>query len=380
MAKARWASGEPARNLGRRAADRRGGERRTHLRREADRLRTATWDEQRTQFITRYLFCALGLAYFNFGDSVVREPHAYLPFINVVCIVYLALTTVFMLHARRHVASPLRLRLAMLTDVIGVSAAVFVDTNVMSPGYLVYVVITLGNGMRYGLRAFAETVLASFALAAVVFGLRASDYLAHLSVTSIFFILFISIIVLYSYALMKNVERARRNLEIASCNDALTGLLNRRGLQERTSALFRSLAIQGAPLAVLFADLDGFKAVNDAHGHDAGDRILQEVARGIAAQVRSADIVARFGGDEFVVVLPETSLEHAAVVARRLQAAVAAAACGSARLSVTIGIALAPEDGADLDTLLKAVDAAMYRGKVVGRGGEIRRADGAAIA
>ncbi|MFL6649409.1 MAG: GGDEF domain-containing protein, partial [Sulfurifustaceae bacterium] len=157
------------------------------------------------------------------------------------------------------------------------------------------------------------------------------------------------------------------------------GLLNRRGLHERTETLFRSLG-GGRALAVLFADLDGFKAVNDAHGHDAGDRLLQDVARAIAGQVRSNDIVSRFGGDEFVVILPDVNYEQAAVIAKRVQDVVTATGRENTQLSVTIGIALAPEHGADLDAVLKRVDAAMYEGKLVGGRGGIRRADGVAVA
>lgn len=371
------ADDDSARNLGRRAADRRVGERRLQLRRIADRMRAATWDEQRTQFITRYFFGALGLAYFNLGEPVTRGLE-FLVAINVVHVVYLVLNTLYFLHARRHVASATRLRLSMWTDVLGVSAAVFVDANLMSPAYLVFVVITLGNGMRYGMRAFAEAVVASFAAVAVVVALRMPDYVNNLTGASLFSILFTGIIVLYSYALMKNVDRARDSLEAASHNDALTGLLNRRGLQERAHALFQSLGATRPSLAVLFADLDGFKTVNDAHGHDAGDRLLQEVARAITSQLRDNDVVARFGGDEFVVILPDTSVEQAAIVAQRISAA--ARAIDRAGLSVTIGIGQAPEHGADLETVLKAVDAAMYQGKTMGGRGGIRRADGVAVA
>lgn len=340
---------------------------------------SANWEEQRTQFVTRYLFATLGLAYFNLGEPVVRGAEHLLA-INIVHLVYIALTTIFLLHARYRIASSLRLRLAMWTDVLGVSAAAFVDINLISPAYLVYVAIILGNGMRYGLRAFAESAMGSLAAIVVVLALRFEDYPQSFSMPGLFFILFIGIIILYAYALLANIERARRNLEIESCNDALTGLLNRRGLHERADALFKSLATEPKAVAVLFADLDGFKAVNDAYGHDAGDRLLREVGQAIAARVRATDIVARFGGDEFIVIMPDTNLEQAVMVAKRLQEVVTAVGDGRAGLSLTIGMALAPEHGADLDAVLKSVDVAMYQGKLLGRRGGIRRADGIAVA
>ena len=363
----------------RRASDRRSGDRRSAPRRNTDLLRPVSWDEQRVQFIARYLFAAFGFAYFNSGDAIARSAE-YLVAANAVQVVYLVLVTIYLVHARLQLVSRTRLRVAMWTDVIAVSAAIFCDANVMSPAYLVYLVIVLGNGMRYGLRAFGEAALTSLLLGMVVLGLRFADYLQNVSVASFFFILFVAIIVAYSYSLMVNIERAREGLEVASHNDALTGLLNRRGLQEHTEALFKSLGSARAPLAVLFADLDGFKAVNDVHGHDAGDRVLKEVARGIATSVRSSDLVARFGGDEFIVLMPETTLERAATVAQRLQAIVAAAGNHQTALSVTIGVGAAPEHGADLDSVLKSVDTAMYEGKVSTARGRVCRAMGAAPA
>jgi diguanylate cyclase (GGDEF)-like protein len=367
-----------AASAGRRASDRRSNERRGRSRRRLQRPRPVTWDEQRAQFVTRLFFGALGLLYFNFAPSVARSAEHLLA-ATIVQLTYLVLTVAYLVHARYRLVSPLRLRLAMWTDIAAVSVAAWCDASVMSPAYLVYLVIVLGNGMRYGLRSFAEAALSSAAAALLVLALRVPDYLQNLSVTTVFFVLFVAIIVAYAYALMSNIERARHELEQASCNDALTGLLNRRGLGERAEGLFRSLASRPASLAVLFADLDGFKAVNDVHGHDAGDRLLREVARAIAIAVRGSDIVARFGGDEFVVIMPDTELEQAGIVARRIQSIVANIGDNESTLSLTIGMGSAPTHGNDLDTVLKSVDSAMYQGKLGARRGGICRVDGVAV-
>jgi diguanylate cyclase (GGDEF)-like protein len=369
----------PGEGFARRSSDRRVGERRATGRRRSDFSRVVGWDEQRAQFITRYLFAALGLAYFNWGEPVVRSA-AYLYAINAVHLVYLTLTTAYLVLAWRRSQSEGRRRIAMWTDIFGVSGAVLADVNVMSPAYLVYLVIVLGNGMRYGLRSFAEAAAGSFLLALFVLALRFPDYLQSLSVVSVFFMLFVAIIVLYSYSLMVHIERAQRTLEAASRNDALTGLLNRRGLAEHAEGLFKSLARGRGPVAVLFADVDGFKAVNDAYGHDAGDEVLKRVAHAITTTVRASDLVSRFGGDEFVVLMPETDLDGAAVVAKRLQAVVMAAGDGRVSLSLTIGVGLAPDHGADLATVIKCVDAAMYEGKLACGKAVIRRVDGVAVA
>jgi diguanylate cyclase (GGDEF)-like protein len=333
-------------------------------------LRAISWDDQRSQFITRYLFWALGLAYFNLGAPVARSTE-FLLAVNVVHLVYALLTTVYLVHARRNTLSPLRWRLAMWTDLVGTAFCVLADTSMTSPAYLVLLAIILGNGMRYGLRPFGEAALGSFLLVLLVLYLRFTNYMSALSVAGVFFILFGAIVVLYAYSLMARIERHREEIVAQSNLDLLTGLLNRRGLEERAALLFHDVQNQNRLLTVLFADLDGFKGVNDALGHHVGDMVLRKVAGLIHASIRDSDVAARYGGDEFVVIMPDTALRHATLVAERLQAAVAQwARSGEASLSLSIGMGAAPEHGQDLAVLLERVDGAMYLSKQsFGRGG-----------
>src|SRR5690606_6085153 len=97
---------------------------------------------------------------------------------------------------------------------------------------------------------------------------------------------------------------------------------NKRGFEQMFARAIRIGHRSGRPLSVIFADLDGFKGVNDAHGHHEGDRVLQEFAAQLEANIRPQDSLARFGGDEFVLLLPETSAEQAATLAARLEDAV----------------------------------------------------------
>ena len=108
----------------------------------------------------------------------------------------------------------------------------------------------------------------------------------------------------------------------------MTGLLNRRGLYEKSGKLFRAQDLGRHSVTVLFADLDGFKSINDTLGHPAGDKVLREVALMVGASMRASDIAARFGGDEFVMLLPDCPLDDAMHVAGRLQQAVADWAAG----------------------------------------------------
>jgi diguanylate cyclase (GGDEF)-like protein/PAS domain S-box-containing protein len=164
-------------------------------------------------------------------------------------------------------------------------------------------------------------------------------------------------------------EAAMRRL---AHEDALTGLANRRLLDERARHALLRARRQGAQIALLLIDLDGFKKINDGHGHDVGDRVLVEIARRLVAHVRETDTVSRLGGDEFVVLLDApTRPEDAIGVAAKLVAAASAPIVTGGRtvaVGASIGISIAPQGGDDVDTLLRTADQAMYRAKQSGRG------------
>jgi diguanylate cyclase (GGDEF)-like protein/PAS domain S-box-containing protein len=165
--------------------------------------------------------------------------------------------------------------------------------------------------------------------------------------------------------------RDEERLRHEAVHDALTGLANRTLLRDRLEhALARTRRVGGA-IGVLFIDLDNFKQVNDAHGHAAGDAVLVELSRRLSNAVRPADTVARFGGDEFVVVSEQVDEGSALGLARRLKQAVERElAIGETihQLRASIGVALGETDA---DTLVSNADVALYRAKAEG-GGEIR--------
>ena len=118
---------------------------------------------------------------------------------------------------------------------------------------------------------------------------------------------------------------------------------------------------------MLFVDVDNLKEVNDREGHARGDALLIAVARALQAQLRTSDLCARAGGDEFLVVLPETDASEASVVAERIRTAASALDRGTAAATVSIGHATAPEAGVAVDELVRAADLAMYVAKRTGR-------------
>ena len=165
----------------------------------------------------------------------------------------------------------------------------------------------------------------------------------------------------------------RRSLSLALI-DELTGLYNRRYVFAHLTELLARLPETGGQTAVMAFDIDHFKQVNDRHGHSAGDEVLREVAGRVQRQVRSVDLVGRVGGEEFIVVMPETNLGGAAVVAERIRAAIANEPFrlkGSRTLPVTIsiGVAAVTGDSGDntVERLLKRADDALYAAKNGGR-------------
>jgi len=174
-------------------------------------------------------------------------------------------------------------------------------------------------------------------------------------------------------AIHRNADRARVETETMRAlaqTDALTGLPNRRGLQQHLAAALPRATPQQL-LAVYLLDLDGFKPVNDRYGHDVGDALLVAVGQRLQAQLRGGDVVARLGGDEFVVLATGLADEGAALgVGQKLLAAFDSpfdAAGQRCSVGLTAGYALAPLDGTTADELIKRADAAMYAGKQAGR-------------
>jgi two-component system cell cycle response regulator len=152
--------------------------------------------------------------------------------------------------------------------------------------------------------------------------------------------------------------------------DPLTGLANRRGLMERLEQEWARVQRRGGALSFIMGDIDHFKEVNDAHGHEVGDRTLREVARAIAGQCRKTDLPCRYGGEEFAIVVPDESASGAAELAERCRQAVEAVrvSVGLEAVRTTASFGAADATGADSPgAMIQHSDEAMYRAKNAGR-------------
>jgi len=171
-------------------------------------------------------------------------------------------------------------------------------------------------------------------------------------------------------------ERLRDNVQMSiemAITDALTGLFNRRYMESHVATLVEQAAARGKPLTVMVLDIDYFKSINDTHGHDAGDDVLRDFALRIKRSIRGIDLACRYGGEEFVLVMPETDMAVAAMVAERLRRRIAAEpfaiqnGAKNVPVTISIGIAGLRDRNDTAASVLKRADQALYRAKRDGR-------------
>ena len=173
----------------------------------------------------------------------------------------------------------------------------------------------------------------------------------------------------------KNAELERTNIILnqLACRDSLTALYNHQYLQDHLKAEIKRCQRSNASFSLIFLDLDDFKCYNDAHGHQMGDHLLRQFADILRGCVRESDTIARYGGDEFVLILPDTSKENAKIVAEKLRRQIESypfterESQPGGRVTTSIGVASFPEDGTDCSAIIRNADIAMYNAKKNGR-------------
>ena len=166
--------------------------------------------------------------------------------------------------------------------------------------------------------------------------------------------------------LMRENDRLFREVQRLAVTDGLTGLFNRHKLDEALANEFERARRYKRPLSIVMIDMDGLKTINDTYGHPAGDAALKMVADVIRSQIRRVDMPGRFGGDEFVVILPEVELERAAKIAERICDKIRPSEKHEDMFSVSGGVAQLGDEHASAEDFLRAVDQALYRAKRAG--------------
>lgn len=176
---------------------------------------------------------------------------------------------------------------------------------------------------------------------------------------------------LNSARLELELEASRRHMEHIAMTDSLTRSYNRRHFDQHAEIEFQLSKRFNRSLSFLMLDMDRFKVINDSHGHDAGDRVLLFVSATIESEVRSLDVVARYGGDEFVIMLLDTNQEQANMVAERIRRAVEQSHVtgdfGELKITVSVGVSTVQPSDSELAMTLRRADTALYRAKNEGR-------------
>jgi len=178
-------------------------------------------------------------------------------------------------------------------------------------------------------------------------------------------------ILAHQFALALRRLKLYKDIEILAITDGLTGVYTRRYFIERFDEEIKRSHQRESSLSFLMIDADHFKMINDQHGHLTGDQVLKEISNIIQENVREIDIVGRFGGEEFCVVLPDTQMEGARVVAERIRKSAEKRSIkaydNTLRVTLSIGIAIYPNDGKLVEELMDKADWALYRAKSQGR-------------
>ncbi|WP_395607687.1 diguanylate cyclase [Pseudomonas sp. B22129] len=171
-----------------------------------------------------------------------------------------------------------------------------------------------------------------------------------------------------AFRLTRQMERAHNISTRAAQTDELTGLMNRRAFFEHAHLLYAQCRHNRQPLCALMMDMDHFKDINDTYGHQAGDQVLRQIGGVISASFRQADVYGRLGGEEFAVLLPNTSLETARDIAEQLIKAISGLASEPVQgLTASLGVASTRSLDQDLHSLMNTADKALYRAKAMGR-------------
>jgi diguanylate cyclase len=270
------------------------------------------------------------------------------------------------------------LRSLMIDSALGGAWIALMKFNLL-PSVVILIMLTMDKmavgGSRFLMRCMA-VLIAACLLTAVAVGFEVDPYTNMVEIIASLPLLAVYPLVvgITTYRLARRVRDQNQLLSELSRTDGLSGLLNRRFWEEAAAGEFERARANGQPATVLMLDIDHFKAINDRHGHPAGDEVIRSVAGILRDALREEDVPGRYGGEEFGIVLPETPAAGAEVIAERVRKRIEGTALArpGIRATVSIGIAQLEADDADYGAWIAHADRALYAAKERGRNRSVR--------
>jgi diguanylate cyclase (GGDEF)-like protein len=316
----------------------------------------------RLQLFVRFILVTITAAYLNF--SPVSPLFLTLMQINIMVAGYFIFHLLWWIYYKKFGASIIMIRVGAWVDTTAAALALVSDPFIIPPTIGLLLIASLGNGIQHGFRIFIECMIGAFILGTVAliyhFILIGSRPPYHLY----FYVFLIGFAIFYSYMLVRRLEQMKLEAVVVSEHDSLTGLLNRRAFLRTAEYLLLLNERTNIPLVFVFADLDHFKAVNDQFGHDMGDKALKYFSQIAKSELRKNDIIARYGGDEFVMILTDTTFENAESVLKRIKMEFGQwAHQNGLPVGVSFGMGTTLEGENKIEDVLRRVDAALYEEK-----------------
>lgn len=335
-------------------------------------------DSEHAQAFIRLVIAVIGVVYVFFMDSAGKLIPAQRHILFFLAF-YAALSAagLFVVIASKPVASPPRRLLGMVLDHSGASYFMYVMEANGILFFPVYLWVTIGNGLRYGARYLYTAMAMAIVAFTIVF--VSSSYWKEQWGFSLGLLVGLVALPLYFSTLLRQLRKQHDELKKLyeqmakhATHDSLTNLPNRKHFYDQLAEAIASAGQEGHGFTVLYLDLDGFKAINDELGHVAGDQLIERTARRIEKCVRKGDMVARVGGDEFVVILRDIAPSDVSRVAEKIIENLAEpfiVAGKNLGITTSIGVATYPQDGKDVNALIHSADSAMYEAKRNGKNG-----------
>ena len=319
----------------------------------------------RLQFFIRMLLGTMALTYFNF---IPIPPLIFtVTQINLIIVSYYAFHVFWWWYYKRYGTKIIMLRLGSWIDILAAVVAILCDPFTMPPMILLLLVAALGNGIQHGLYVIAESMIGALILGLAVLVIHCSLLGKWPPYNMYFYVFLIFVGVYYSYLLVRRIELMKMEAIKISDYDSLTGIRNRRAFLNAAEYLLSLSGRSTIPLVFVFADLDNFKTVNDQFGHEMGDKVLKRFSEMARSIFRKSDVIARYGGDEFVMILTNASLGGAELAVQRLQNEFRNWARNSGlQTGVSFGMAMVSKGENNLDDILRQADAALYDAKLKG--------------